>query len=130
VSLLASLEKIADLAASICRAVIGLASEARIRDLPSIRRLAELVPDMLRDALGAVRTNDHSSAKRVLGVGFTVDTCFAQSHLDVLQVVPQGARDLHVARQFHALGRALEQIGDSASEIAASVRNPAVGLPA
>jgi phosphate uptake regulator len=128
VSLLASLEKIADLASTICGAVIRLSSEKLVSDLPSIRKLAELVPDMLRDALGAVRENDRSSAKRVLDRGLAVDTWFAQAHLDVLQAVPPGTGDLNIARQFHTLGRALEQIGDSAGEIAASVQNPAVRL--
>ena len=123
VSLLASLEKISDLASTICGAVIRLSSEKLISDLPSIRKLAELVPDMLRDALGAVRENDQSSAKRVLAQGLAVDTWFAQAHLDVLQAVPPGTADLSVARQFHTLGRALEQIGDSAGEIAASVHS-------
>ena len=121
VSLLASLEKISDLASTICGAVIHLSSEKLLSDLPSIRKLAELVPDMLRDALGAVRENDQSSAKRVLDQGLSVDTWFAQAHLDVLQTVPPGTGDMSVARQFHTLGRALEQIGDRAGEIAASV---------
>jgi phosphate uptake regulator len=124
VSLLASLEKIAELASTICGAVIGLSSEKLISDLPSIRKLAELVPDMLRDALGAVRENDGSSAKRVLDRGLAVDTWFAQAHLDVLQAVPPGSADLTIARQFHTLGRALEQIGDRAGEIASSVQSP------
>src|SRR5260221_5792601 len=122
VSLLVTLEKIADLAVSICRAVIGLADGRTLPELPSIRQLAVLVPEMLRDALGAVRENDRSSAERVLGRGLAVDTCFAQAHMDVLQVARQGTREMDVARQFHMLGRALERIGDGASEIAASVR--------
>ncbi len=129
VSLLVSLEKIADLASIICRSVIGLSSE-RIRDLPSIRRLAELVPDMLRDALGAVRENDQRSAERVLDQGLAVDACFAQAHLDMLQVVPPGTSDMNVAQKFHALSRAFEQISDGASEIAASVRSATAALPA
>jgi phosphate transport system protein len=125
VSLLASLEKIADLASTICRAVIGLPSGRLVSDVPSIQKLAELVPDMLRDALGAVRENDRSSAKRVLDRGLAMDTWFAQTHLDVLQAVPPGTSDLTVARQFHTLSRALERIGDRAGEIAASVHTAA-----
>ena len=128
VYLLASLEKIADLASTICGAVIRLSSEKIVSDLPSIRKLAELVPDMVRDALGAVRENDGSSAKLVLDRGLAVDTWFAQSHLDVLQTVPPGTADMSIARQFHILGRALERIGDFASEIAATVQKPMARL--
>lgn len=124
VSLLVSLEKIADLASVICRSLIGLSTDAHLGQLPSIQRLAELVPGMLRDALGAVRENDRGSAERVLGLGLDMDACFAQAHLDVLGVVRPGSGDLSVARHFHALSRALEQIGDGASEIAASVPTP------
>ena len=123
VSVLVLLEKITDLAAAVCRAIVGL-GERGLRDLPSMRRLALLAPEMLRDALGAARENDSSSAERVLGQGLAVDTCFAQAHLDLLYVARQGQAEMSIARQFHALGRALEQIGDTASEIAASVRRP------
>lgn len=125
VSLLVSLEKIADLASDVCRAVIGLAAEARLGELPSVKKLAELVPEMLRDALGAVRENDRRSAERVLGKGLTVDAWFAQAHFDVLQVLRPGTSDLTAVQKFHALSRALEQISDGASEIAASVRGAA-----
>jgi phosphate uptake regulator len=121
VSLLVSLEKIADLASIICRSVIGLSSETRLGQLPSIRKLAELVPDMLRDALGAVRENDQRSAERVLDRGLTADTFFAQAHFDMLQLGRPGTFDMRVARQFHVLSRAFEQISDGASEIAESV---------
>jgi phosphate uptake regulator len=124
VSLLVSLEKIADLASDVCRAVIGLSAEARFGQLPSVKKLAELVPEMLRDALGAVRANDRRSAERVLGKGLTVDTFFAQAHFDVLQVLRPDTSDLGDVQKFHALSRALEQISDGASEIASSVRGP------
>ncbi len=130
VSLLVSLEKIADLASEVCRAVISLAAEMRLGELPSVKKLAELVPEMLRDALGAVRENDRRSAERVLGKGLTVDAWFAQAHFDVLQVLRPGTSDLTVVQKFHALSRALEQISDGASEIASSVRGPAAAFSA
>lgn len=125
VSLLVSLEKIADRASDVCRALIGLATDSRMRELPSVRKLAEMVPEMLRDALGAVRENDRRSAERVLGQGVAADSYFAQAHFDMLQVMRPGASDLTVAQKFHALSRALEQIGDGASEIASSVNGAA-----
>ena len=124
VSLLVSFEKIADLASDVCRAVIGLSTESPLRELPSVKKLAQLVPEMLRDAIGAMRENDHRSAERALGKGLAVDACFAQAHFDMLQVMRPGATDLTVTQKFHALSRALELISDGASEIASSVRNP------
>jgi phosphate uptake regulator len=122
--LLVSLEKIADLATSICERVIRLSTSEAVGDLPSIRRLAELVPELLVDALGAVRANDRPSAQKVLDRTIAMDACFAQVHLDLLQVARQGGGQMDAAMQFHALGRALERIGDGAGEIAASVRRP------
>src|SRR5262249_41956027 len=116
-------EKITDLAAAICRAIVGLGGRG-LRELPSMLRLAQLAPEMLPDALGAARENDSSSAERGLGQGVAVDARFAQAPPDLPQVARQGKADMSSARQFHALGRALEQIGDTASEIAASVRRP------
>lgn len=126
VSLLVSLEKIADRASDVCRAVIGLSVDSPLRELPSVKKLAEMVPEMLREALGAVRENDRKSAERVRKKGLTVDAYFAQAHFDMLQVLRPGTGDLTVAQKFHALSRALERISDGASEIAASVNGPAV----
>jgi phosphate uptake regulator len=117
-TLLVNLEKIAELAATLCQAVVDLSEGPRVADVPSLRRLAKLVPDLLRDALAAALANDRSSAEGVLGRGITVDTCFAQAQTDVLEVVRGGAGHLTQARQLHAMGRALERISDGASEIA------------
>jgi len=121
--LLVSLEKITNLAKTICERVIGLSDEDA-GDVPSIRKLAELVPDMLFDALCAVRANDRPSAQKVLDRSIAADTCFAQVQLDLLQMAKHGGDQMDVARQFHALGSALERMGDGASDIAASVRKP------
>ncbi len=122
--LLISLEKIADLATTICERVIRVAT-SNVADLPAIRRLAELVPELLADALRAVRANDRPSAQKVLDRGIAMDACFAQVHLDLLELARGGGEKMDAAVQFHALGRALERIGDGASEIAASVPQPA-----
>ncbi len=121
--LLVSLEKIAGLAASLCRQVIRLSAEPPIGELPSIRKLTELVPEMLGDALKAVRANDRSSAQKVMDRTISVDACYAQAQLDLLQVARSGSSPFGVVQHFHALGRALERISDNATEIAASVRN-------
>jgi phosphate uptake regulator len=131
VELLVLLEKITDLAASICRQIIHLSEgPGVVGDLPAIRRLAEIVPEMLRDALRAIRANDRPSAELVLGRGLAMDTCFAQAHLDLLQVVRQETGRFVAAQQLHAVGRALERIGDGAGEIAACVALPVPELRA
>jgi len=122
VALLVSLDNIADLATSICERVAGVANRETALDVPALRRLAELVPEQLNDALGAVRANDGPSAQRVLDRSVSVDACFAQVHLELLQLAGEGSQGMDAAQQLHALGRALERIGDDASEIAATVR--------
>jgi phosphate uptake regulator len=123
VELLVSLERITALSTTICREVMSFSSELRAGEFPSIRRLAELVPSMLHDALGAVRANDRRSAEKVLDQSIAVDTCYAQAHSDLLQIMAkQGPDQMDAARQLHAVGRALERIGDNASGIAAGVR--------
>ncbi len=121
VGLITSLHTIADLAARICAEVIQLSDRPPVRTQPAIHRLAELVPELLGDALWALRENDGSSADRVLQQGPTVDACFAQTYLDLLDVAGRvGGFD--TAQRLHAVSSAFERIGDGASDIANSVR--------
>jgi phosphate transport system protein len=121
VGLVTSLQTITDLAATICAQVVGLSERGPVVH-PAIQRLAELVPDLLRDALGAFRRNDRITADRVLRSSVSVDVCFAQTYLDLLRVAREGAEQVETAQRLHAVTRALERIGDGASEIADSVR--------
>ncbi|HEX7671336.1 MAG TPA: PhoU domain-containing protein [Polyangiaceae bacterium] len=121
VELVTSLQTITGLAASICTQVVGLSERGPVAH-PAIQRLAELVPDLLRDALGAFRQNDRTTAERVLRSSVSVDVCFAQTYLDLLHVAREGTDHVETAQRLHAITRALERIGDGASEIADSVR--------
>ena len=59
-----------------------------------------------------------------------MDSLFAQAHSDLLQFLGRdGESGLDTVRQIHAVSRALERIGDSASEIAESVRPLALPVP-
>jgi phosphate transport system protein len=122
VELVTSLQTITDLAATICTHVVGLSERDAPVAHPAIQRLAELVPDLLRDALGAFRRNDRTTADQVLRSSVSVDGCFAQTYLDLLHVAREGAGQVETAQLLHAVTRALERIGDGASEIADSVR--------
>jgi phosphate transport system protein len=121
VELVTSLQTITDLAATICSHVVGLSVRDAPGAHPAIQRLAQLVPDLLRDALGAFRQNDRATADRVLRSSVSVDVCFAQTYLDLLHVVRQNA-GVETAQRLAAVTRALERIGDGASDIADSVR--------
>jgi phosphate uptake regulator len=126
VGLVTSLQTIAGLAATICTLVVGLSlREEAPTAHPAIQKLAELVPDLLRDALGAFRRNDRTTADRVLRGSVSVDVCFAQTYVDLLHGVRHNAgrvENMETAQHLHAVTRALERIGDGASEIADSVR--------
>lgn len=121
VDLVHSLQRISELAGTICGHVVGLSGDER-NTHPAIERLAEMVPDLLRDALGAFRNNDAGDAAEVRKTSVEVDVCFAQSYLDLMQVVRPPGAAFETAQHLHGVSRALERIGDSASEIADSVR--------
>jgi len=117
-----ALQTISRLAATICAQVVGLAASDGHVTHPAIEQLAQLVPDHLRDALGAFRKNDAVDAEAVRKSSVKVDVCFAQSYLDLMQVVRQtGGDQWETAQRLHAVTRALERIGDRASDIADNV---------
>lgn len=111
-----SLETISDLAATICGHVVGLDGTVT-EPKSSIMKLAQMVPEMLKEALGALRTNDARSALGVLNRAPAADACFAQSHLDLFW---QGQKDgrFESTQRLHAVTSALERIGDGATDIA------------
>lgn len=116
-SFVASLETISDLAAKICRHVVGLGGTPVVGPKSSILKLAEMVPEMLKEALGALRTNDENSARSVLRRAPAADACFAQSHLDLFGQVQMDGR-FESTRRLQAVTSALERIGDGAADIA------------
>jgi phosphate transport system protein len=125
IELLVALERITGFATTICLQVIHLANEPELGELSSIRHLAAIVPEMLRDALGALKSNDRPTADRVMDRSLEVDSFFAQAHSDLLNFLGTENEDgMASVRQMHAVGRLLERIGDSASEIAESVPPP------
>jgi phosphate uptake regulator len=122
VGLVASFQTISKLAASICANVIQLSERPERGQASAILRLAEMVPDLLGDALGALRENDQEGARAVQRRGLAVDACFAQTYLDLHQIVRRNDYHLEIAQRLHAVTAALERISDGASEIAGTVR--------
>lgn len=114
--LFASLETISDLAAVICGHVVELGGSP-VDQRSSILRLAEMVPEMLKEALRALRANDEDSARSVLRRAPAADACFAQSHLDLFQNVQKAGR-FESTQRLQAVTSAFERIGDGATDIA------------
>ena len=115
--LVAALETISDLSATICGHVVGLSGSPNVDEKSAIRKLAEMVPDMLTQALGALRANDESSARSVIHQAPAADACFAQSHLDLFENVQKAGR-FESTQRLQAVTSALERIGDGATDIA------------
>jgi phosphate uptake regulator len=115
--LVAALETISDLSATICGHVVGLNGSPNVDEKSAIRKLAEMVPDMLAEALDALRANDERSARSVLHRAPAADACFAQSHLDLFENVQKGGR-FESTQRLQAVTSAFERIGDGATDIA------------
>lgn len=115
--LVAALETISDLSATICGHVVELNGSPGVDEKSAIRKLAQMVPDMLAEALGALRLNDETCARSVLHRGPAADACFAQSHLDLFENAQKGGR-FEITQHLQAVTSALERIGDGAADIA------------
>jgi phosphate uptake regulator len=115
--LVAALETISDLSATICGHVVELNGSPGVDEKSAIRKLAQMVPDMLAEALGALRLNDETCARSVLHRGPAADACFAQSHLDLFENVQKAGR-FEFTQHLQGVTSALERIGDGAADIA------------
>ncbi|HVU00113.1 MAG TPA: PhoU domain-containing protein [Polyangiaceae bacterium] len=124
-NLVHSLQTILSLVGTICEHVMSVTAGTPPLHGTAIEQLAEMVPNLLRDAVSALRRNDPAYAAEVLRSAIAVDACFAQTYLDLLQVVRQDGDHMERAQRLHVVSRALERIGDNASEIAGGVPLPA-----
>ncbi len=121
-NLVHSLQTILELVGTICDHVVSLAGGEPALHATAIEKLAEMVSDLLRDAVGALRRNDAVYAAEVLRAAIGVDAVFAQTYLDLMQVVRQNEGRLEIAQHLHGVTRAFERIGDTAGEIAGRVQ--------
>jgi len=119
--LVTDLERIGDLAVNISERVLDLSSDPPRRTWPDILKMAEIVQNMVRDALDAFVAADSAKAKWVIERDRSVDAIYAQVFHQVLLVMIEDRTAVQRGVGVQAIAKYLERIGDHATNLAEMV---------
>jgi len=111
------LERIADLAVDVCERAIELNTEAPLKPLVDIPRLARMAQDMVRQSLDAFVRRDAALARQVIARDDEVDQLTEQSFRELLTYMLEDSRHISRAIRLTFVGKYFERIADGATNI-------------
>ncbi|MDI3547544.1 MAG: phosphate transport system protein [Halanaerobiales bacterium] len=119
VKIAGDLERIGDLANDIAEAVLELKNEEYLEPLVMIPELAETVSEMLDAALEAFITKNVDLAEAVCRKDEEADNIFEQIYKSSIKLIDksEGTRKISQVVRFISVAKALERIGDHATNI-------------
>ena len=117
------LERIGDKAAKIAgmAQALHLAGDQRLPRLSDLHHCARLATAMLRDALDALARGDVDAARRVIGADQAVDTAFNAILRQLVTYMMKDPRTITEALEIIWIAKAIERVGDHATNIAEDV---------
>jgi len=119
--LVIDLERVGDMAVSIAARVVELGSEPPLTRYDDLLRMLTTAREMLREALGALETEDVERAGRAIDKDEIVDAYYAQIFNDVLSRMRESPDNLFSATRVQAISKYIERIGDHATNVAERV---------
>jgi phosphate transport system protein len=115
------LERIGDLAVNIAERTMEILKYPQLKPLLDIPRMAEMVQNMVRDAINAFVNGDAALAKNVCERDDQVDQLNNQVFRELLTYMLEDASTIHRAVDLILVGRHLERIADHATNIGEDV---------
>lgn len=117
----AELERMGDLAASIASRTLGILRAPLLHPLVDIQTMAEQVQQMVKDSLDALMRRDPELALEVCRRDDEVDRMNKEVYRAMLGQMGAGSQNVERAVSLLLIARALERIGDHATNIAENV---------
>lgn len=115
--IISDLERMADHAVNISRAVIKISEEPFVKPLIDIPRMATVVCTMVRKSLNAYIQMDTSMAKEVALTDDIVDEMYEMIYMELLYKIKDNPGQMAQIVQLLFIGRFLERIADHATNI-------------
>lgn len=112
------LERIGDLATNIARETIRLEGKSLLKPLIDIPRMAELCVSMIKMAFRAILERDIDSAKSCISIDKQVDELNMQINRELFAFMMEKPTTMTQAFGLIMVAKALERIGDHATNIA------------
>lgn len=117
----ADLERMADLAVDVAKQAIRLEGQQLTQPLGNIVKMAEMVNQMISDALAAYVSLDTQVAQRLAEEDDEVDHLYREIVEELFTISKDDSNQVSLAMSFAFVGRYLERIGDHATNIGESV---------
>jgi len=111
------LERMADHAANIAKAVKRLKSEVYIKELVDIPRMSSIIEKMLKLALDSFIDRNIISAAEICKLDDEVDALFKRVFSDLLAIMSRDSSAINQGTQFMMIASKLERIGDHITNI-------------
>lgn len=111
------LERMADHASNIAKAVKRLKSEDYIKELIDIPRMSAIIEKMLKLALDSFIDRNVVSAAEICKLDDEVDALFKRVFSDLLAIMSKDSSTINQGTQFMMIASKLERIGDHITNI-------------
>ena len=115
------LERLGDLASNIAERALELAAEPPLKPYIDIPRMADLARDMLHKSLDAFVREDTSLALSVCAADDAIDDLHQQLFRELLSFMVENPATISRAMRLLFVSKALERVGDHATNIAEMV---------
>ncbi len=121
IKIIADIERIGDLSENIAEATVKIGSEAFIKPLIDIPKMADICRDMLKKSLECYLNEDISLAYKVFTMDDIVDTIFRDISTEIFYLTNKNISFIHQGMQLLLVARFLERIADHITNICEGV---------
>jgi phosphate transport system protein len=111
------LERIADHACNIARAVFDLNNEPELKDLGRLRQMGEIASSMLGQALDAFTRNDANAAREVIKRDAEINDLYNEFFHDLIEMMAKEPATATRDARLLFVAKHLERIGDYVTDI-------------
>ena len=111
------LERMGDLAGSICERAIELADEPLLKPLIDIPRMGEIAREMVRGCLDAFVRRDAIAAREIIRRDDELDRLMEQIFRELMSFMMEDPRTITRALRLQIVAKYLERIGDGATNV-------------
>jgi phosphate transport system protein len=111
------LERIADHACNIARAVFDLNNEPELKDLVSLRQMGDIASSMLGQALDAFTRNDANAAREVIKRDAEINDLYNEFFHDLIEMMAKEPATATRDARLLFVAKHLERIGDYVTDI-------------
>jgi phosphate transport system protein len=112
------LERIGDLSTNIANEALVLSGKQLLKPLVDIPRMATLGVSMIKNSLQAITDKNAELAKQVITDDITMDELNMQIYRELFSYMAENARNITQSLALIMVAKALERIGDHATNIA------------